>query len=70
MHPIFEKISGDFNGEIRFVRINVERNGALTNAYSIMSIPTFIIFKDGKQVKKYIGSRSYESLKQDIAAAL
>ncbi len=70
MHPLFQKASADFSSQVKFVKINVERNGALMQTYSISSVPTFIIFKNGQLIKRFTGSRSYESLKQDIKSAI
>lgn len=70
MHPIFEKVASDLGNSVKFVKINVDKNGSLTRAYSISSVPAFIVFKNGKKVGKFTGSRSYESLKKEINTAI
>jgi thioredoxin 1 len=47
--------SDDVRDKINFVRMDVDENQVSTKKYEIMSIPTIIIFKDGKLVKKYVG---------------
>lgn len=59
--PILEKI--DF---IPIVKVNVDEHEATAKEYGIMSIPTIIIFKDGKEIKKEIGFRSLDEIKKIV----
>lgn len=52
--PVLEDLSQDIN-DVEFFKINVDNDGELAQAYQVSSIPTLILFKDGKIVDKKIG---------------
>ena len=66
MAPIFEEMSDRFRGKIKFAKINVDDNQELASKFKIMSIPTTIIFKEGKEVKRFIGAIQAEDLENRI----
>ena len=60
--PIFESTSEKFQN-IKFCKFNVdEENENISREFGVMSIPTTIIFKDGKEIKRNIGFLDEESL--------
>lgn len=60
--PIFENLSNK-KKEIKFCKLNVdEDNENISKEYGVLSIPTIILFKDGKEVKRNIGFLDEESL--------
>lgn len=65
MNPIVEEIEKEHQ-EIIFEKINVDENQEIAQKYGVMSIPTFVIEKDGKEVGRKIGVTS----KQDLVALL
>jgi thioredoxin 1 len=58
LSPTIEQLSKDFEGKAKVVKINVDENQNLAAKYGIMSIPTIIIFKDGKIVEQFIGAQA------------
>ena len=66
MDPILEEIEKELEGKIEVEKINVDENQAKASEYGVMSIPTYIIVKDGKEVARKIGVTS----KQDLLALL
>lgn len=52
--PIFENVEKNFPN-IKFCKLNVDENEEVAKQLGIMSIPTIILFKDGKEIKKEIG---------------
>jgi thioredoxin 1 len=54
--PVIEKLAGKYSGKIKVVKVNVDDNQELAMKYDIMSIPTIMLFKDGKAVDKAIGA--------------
>jgi thioredoxin reductase (NADPH) len=66
MLPIFNKVAQDFADKVTFVKINVEKNGALIQKNKITAVPTFIIFKNGQPVKQFSGARGENALRQEI----
>lgn len=63
--PIIEKL-GEEISNVKFIKIDVDKNEDLARRYGVMSIPTIIFFKDGREVKKHIGFIPEESIKEII----
>ncbi len=51
---------------MKFVKIDVDQNPNLASQYSIFSIPTFIIFKEGKVVNQFVGAMGKEAFLEEI----
>jgi thioredoxin 1 len=64
--PIVEELSKEYAGKILVAKVNTDENSDVSYAYRIMSIPTLILFKDGKEVNKMIGALPKEELKSFI----
>lgn len=65
MSPIVEDIANKFLDNIKVGKINID-DSSLTSKFEIVSIPTFIIFKDGKIVKEISGALTEEELSEEI----
>ncbi len=64
--PIFEKLAQKYKNEIVFAKVNVDENPDIASEFGIMSIPTFIIFKNGEVVGNIIGAMPEEILERKI----
>lgn len=53
--PIIDDIAKDYDGKILIGKVNVDEEPSIAEKYEVMSIPTVILFKDGKPVEKSIG---------------
>ena len=60
--PVLEEVAGEMGGKVKIVKINVDQNPTTPTKYGIRSIPTLILFKDGKQVETKVGSVPKQSL--------
>lgn len=60
MAPIIEEVGKQIQGKVG--KVNVDKNQDLAMKYNIMSIPTIIIFKEGKEVKRFVGLRDKNEL--------
>jgi len=60
--PILDKVAGEID-HARIVKINVDENGALAAAYRVQSIPTLLVFKDGKVIARHTGLAKEERIK-------
>lgn len=60
--PIVEEVAGQYAGKIQTVKVNVDEASALAQRYNIESIPTLMVFKDGKPVATRVGGASKETL--------
>lgn len=64
--PIFESVSSIKN-EVKFCKLNVDEDSEnISKEYGVMSIPTVILFKDGKEINRNIGFMDEDSLKEFI----
>lgn len=61
MHPVLEELD-DEAADFLVGKIDVDRNPELTTRYRIMSVPTFMAFKDGKPVNKAVGMQDKSEL--------
>ena len=66
MGPVIEEISEELDGKAKVGKINVDENPDIAVEYNVMSIPTLIIFKNGKEVKRYVGVTSKEELLKEF----
>lgn len=62
MNPILEEIEKQLAGKVEIEKINVDENQAKASEHGVMSIPTYIIEKDGKEVGRKIGVTSKADL--------
>ena len=54
--PIIDQLAKDYEGKVKFAKLNVDENPATSTKYNIMSIPTMLLFKDGKMVNSLVGA--------------
>ena len=60
LSPILEELSTTY----KVCKVNVDENQELSREYGIMSIPTVFIYKDGKQINKFIGYKTKEEIEK------
>jgi len=60
--PIIEEVARQLAGKVKVGKLNVDENPQMSQKYSIMSIPTLMIFKNGTMVKQFTGVQSKETL--------
>jgi thioredoxin 1 len=68
--PILDDLSKEYANKINFVKLDVDHSPKTPANYGIMSIPTLMIFKDGKPVSHLVGLRPKGELKKNLDAAL
>ena len=57
MGPVIEQLADEYEGKAKVGKVNVDEEGELSQAFGVMSIPTIVLVKDGKIVKKAVGAR-------------
>lgn len=62
MNPILAEVAGEQTDRLKLVKVDVDQNRALAERFNIESIPTFILFKEGKAVDSKIGAFPKEEL--------
>ncbi|QSZ26577.1 thioredoxin [Aceticella autotrophica] len=55
--PIIDELAHDYEGKVKVGKINVDKENELAMKFKVMSIPTIIIFRDGKIVEKIVGAK-------------
>lgn len=63
MHPVLEQLKEDLGDSVRIIKIDVDKNGALSMQYRIQSVPTLMLFKKGEVVWRQSGAMSLNDLK-------
>lgn len=66
MGPIIDELAEELKNKYKVGKLNVDENRETASKFGIMSIPTMIIFKDGKEVKQLVGAQSKEGLKEEL----
>ena len=67
--PVLDELAKEYNN-ITFTKLNVDDSPRTASAYSVMSIPTMIIFKEGKPVSNITGFKPKHQLKQELDVIL
>lgn len=68
LHPILEEAAKEASGKAKFIKVNVDEAQNLAMQYSVTSIPTVVLLKDGQEVDRFIGVRDKESVLAMIAS--
>ena len=68
--PILEELTAEYTGKLTIAKLDVDQNQQTAQKYRVMSIPTMIIFKQGKPVANIVGFKPKNLLKQELDAAL
>ena len=64
--PIFKELAGEYEGKLKFGKLNVDENQDIAMRYGIQGIPTMMIFKKGMIVDRIVGAMPKPLLKQKI----
>jgi thioredoxin 1 len=64
--PALEQLASEMAGRVTIAKVNVDENGDLTNRFGIRSIPTLVLFKDGRVVDQAIGALQKEQIRRLI----
>lgn len=68
--PIFESLSDEMSDKVDFAKIDIDRSLEVVEEYKIVSVPTMIMFKNGKEVQRIVGFVPKEQIKSKIKAHL
>jgi len=68
--PILDEIAGEQAGKLTIAKLNVDDNPEISRRFDVMSIPTLILFKDGKPEKKVVGAKGKGQLLEELSAYL
>ena len=68
--PILNELAAEYAGKLAIAKLDVDENPSTAMAYGVMSIPTLILFKDGKPVERIVGYMPKDRLLKQLAAYL
>ena len=68
--PILEEIAEEQSERLTVTKLNVDENLGVSQEFSVMSIPTLILFKDGEPVARLVGAKPKGALLQELSAYL
>ena len=66
LSPVIDELSEEFGEKVKFTKVNVDDNPEVSSKFSVSSIPTVIIFKDGKVSGSFVGFKPKQLVKADI----
>ena len=68
--PILEEVADLYRNRVKVSKINIDDNPNVTARYGVMSIPTMILFRDGKPIERLVGLVAKERLEEFVKKAL
>lgn len=69
MEPIIVDLAEELQGSVKVAKLDIEAAQQVTATYQVTSIPTLILFKDGKEVERVVGLKDKDALKQLVGSA-
>jgi thioredoxin 1 len=69
MHPVLAELAAD-RDDLRVVKVDAEANVATAARYSVLAMPTFVLFRDGEEVLRLVGSRPRRKLEAELDGVL
>ncbi|MCQ9131429.1 thioredoxin family protein [Streptomyces sp. IBSBF 2807] len=70
MGPVLTALAAEEGERLKVVQLDVDTNPATTNAYQVLSMPTFMVFRSGEPVKAMVGARPKRRLLEELADVL
>ncbi|MFI6409948.1 thioredoxin family protein [Streptomyces sp. NPDC050548] len=67
MGPVLRALAAEEGERLKVVQLNVDQNPETTNAYKVLSMPTFMVFRGGEPVKAIVGARPKRRLLEELA---
>lgn len=69
MGPVLSALADEESGRLKVVQLDVDTNPETTHAYRVLSMPTFMVFRDGEPVRSMVGARPGRRLREELADA-
>lgn len=64
--PVLEQLYEEYDGKVKFVKVDIDVNPETAKEYGVMSIPNLLIFKDGELADRLLGFKPKQTLQQWI----
>ena len=69
MAPILDEVAKDMTDKVTIAKVDVDKSRELASQYNIQGIPTLILFKDGKEINRFVGLQTKAFLLQQLSQA-
>jgi thioredoxin 1 len=64
--PILKEVAAEYDGHLKVAKLDVDQNSQIASQYGIMSIPTLMLFKNGKLVERLVGAMPKQRLMEKV----
>jgi thioredoxin 1 len=64
--PVFEELSRDFKGRLKFAKVNVDENDKVANKFGVRGIPCLVVTNKGEEIDRIVGYAPKEIIKKKI----
>ncbi len=68
--PVLEQVAGEVQGKAVIAKVDIDSEQKTAAQFQITSVPTLILFKDGKEVNRLVGLRNADAVKEFVIAAI
>lgn len=68
--PVVEELGDDYAGKVKICKINVDENTESAGEYGVMSVPTLVLFKDGREINRLVGATPKVNIIHTLDAVL
>jgi thioredoxin 1 len=69
MTPVLNEVANEVNGNVKICKINVDKQQSLASKFSVRSIPTLVLLKNGKEIDRFVGIKPKDFLLKQINKA-
>lgn len=70
MAPVLSALAAEQGGRLKVVQLDVDANPATTHAYKVLSMPTFMVFRDGEPLRSMVGARPKRRLLEELGEVI
>ena len=67
--PVLEKVAGEVSGQATVAKLDIDHAQRIASSFQVTSVPTMILFKDGKEVGRLVGLRDHETVKDFVMSS-
>tara|TARA_B100000674_G_C37577225_1_gene794612 strand:- start:343 stop:651 length:309 start_codon:yes stop_codon:yes gene_type:complete len=69
MTPVLDEVEKELKGKATVAKLDIDHSSAIAAKFQVTSVPTLVLFKDGKEIDRLIGVRDAEAIKIFISKA-
>ena len=70
LKPVLDEVAEEMQGKATFGKVDIEKNQKIASTVNVTSIPTLVLYKDGKEVDRLVGLRDKDALSEFVSSAL